>query len=134
MAKSLVNNLLGRFGIKVDKPVTKIVSLKTFNSISTRNVVTCYKTITSDSILVSYIPKLDANVIASHKLDIVKLASKYKDEEKVGFDASSIPISAAITCYGRIHINKLKIFIMKNGGTIYYSDTDSIITDIKLPQ
>lgn len=46
---------------------------------------------------------------------------------------SSVPISAAITAYDRIHINKLKLDILNKGGILYYSDTNSIVTNIKLP-
>lgn len=46
----------------------------------------------------------------------------------------SITTAAAITAYGRIHINKIKLLIMSLGGKIYYSDTDSVVTDIELPQ
>lgn len=47
--------------------------------------------------------------------------------------ATSISTSAAVTAYGRIHITDLKLKIMKLGGKIWYSDTDSIVTDIRLP-
>lgn len=45
----------------------------------------------------------------------------------------SIPIAAAVTAYGRINIYKYKDWIVKNGGTLYYSDTDSIYCSIPLP-
>lgn len=41
-------------------------------------------------------------------------------------------ISSAITAYGRIEIDKVKRLVIKEGGNIYYSDTDSIITDHKI--
>lgn len=37
-----------------------------------------------------------------------------------------------MTAYARIYISKLKLYILSLGGKIYYSDTDSIITDLKL--
>ena len=42
-------------------------------------------------------------------------------------------ISAVITAYARIHMNKLKLNILNKGGKLYYSDTDSIVTEIELP-
>lgn len=82
--------------------------------------------------MVSYVNKLDSKIIRTHDLDIIKLASKKKDEENSWHSATSLVISAAITAYGRIHITKLKLEILRLGGNIYYSDTDSIVTDIKL--
>jgi len=41
LAKSLLNNLIGRFGMDIIKPVTEIVDSKTFNEISlTRKITT----------------------------------------------------------------------------------------------
>ena len=133
LAKSLLNNLLGRFGIQIYKPITDIVSVKTMDTICAMRKVTSYTQISKDKVLLSYINKLDPSVIASHKLDIIKILNKYKDIESPSFDGTSIVISAAVTAYGRIHISKLKLDILNKGGEIYYSDTDSIVTNIKLP-
>lgn len=43
MAKSLLNNLLGRFGIRLDKGITDIISSNSFNSLSTIKKVNSYK-------------------------------------------------------------------------------------------
>lgn len=48
------------------------------------------------------------------------------------YPSVSIAISAAVTAYGSIHISKIKKDILKANGNIYYSDTDSIVTDIEL--
>lgn len=45
----------------------------------------------------------------------------------------SLPISVAVTAYGRMNIYAYKAYVIKNGGTLYYSDTDSVYTSIKLP-
>ncbi|EAW14651.1 uncharacterized protein ACLA_056740, partial [Aspergillus clavatus NRRL 1] len=91
-----------------------------------------YKYISNNKILVSYIPKLDKDIIDSHNLDIFKILNKYKDHEVQNLNVTSIAISAAITAYGRIHINKLKLNVLNKGGKIYYSDTDSLVINIKL--
>jgi hypothetical protein len=41
----------------------------------------------------------------------------------------NLAISSAITSYARIYMNKIKLDILKNGGDIYYTDTDSIVTN-----
>ena len=132
MAKSLLNNLLGRFGIQLDKPVTDVVSVRNMDTICTMRKVTSYTKISENKFLLTYINKLDAKTIASHNLDIIKILNKYKDIESPSFDATSLVISAAVTAYARIHISKLKLGIIQQGGEIYYSDTDSIVTNIKL--
>ena len=133
MAKSLLNNLLGRFGINLEKPITDVVSTTTFEKYSVMYKIISYKHISNNKILISYIPKLDKDIIDSHDLDILKILTKYKDHEVQNLNTTSIVISAAITAYGRIHMNKLKLDILNKGGEIYYSDTDSIVTNIKLP-
>lgn len=100
MAKSLLNNLLGRFGINLEKPVTEVLSVKTFQSKMLINKITSYKWISQDKVLVSYIPKLDYNVIKSHNLDFIKVVNKFQDSELKGPDVSSIVISAAIINHG----------------------------------
>lgn len=140
IAKSLLNNLLGRFGIMLDKSVTDLVSINRFNEISIMHKITSYKQVSEAKILVSYIPKLprgsgmsparggrtpsrgglDLDVIRSNGLDIVKIADTNKDQEIKSLSVTSIPISAAVTAYGRIHISKLKLEILKMEGSIYY--------------
>lgn len=46
----------------------------------------------------------------------------------------SVAISAAVTAYGRIHISRIKKSILLMAGSIYYSDTDSIVTNLELPK
>lgn len=133
ISKSLLNNLLGRFGIKLDKTITEIVSTKRFSIMRLINKISGYQILSEDKILVSYTPGLDNNIIKSNNLDIAKISKVYKDKERLGYENSSIAISAAVTAYGRIHISQLKLDIINMGGSIYYSDTDSIVTNIKLP-
>lgn len=134
MAKSLLNNLLGRFGIQLDKAVTEIVTVNTFeNTIYPYKEVKSEKKLSNDKILVTYVNKLNAELINEGNFDMVKLAAKYKDNETQDIGASSIVISAAITAYARIRISEIQLELLKSGGKIYYSDTDSLVTDIKLP-
>lgn len=57
---------------------------------------------------------------------------KYNDKQLKLLNNTSIVINAAVTAYARIHMNKFKLDILKQGGKLYYSDTDSIVTDIEL--
>lgn len=132
ISKSLLNNLLGRFGINLEKPVTKLLTKKGFDTRMLISKITSYKQITDNKFLVSYIPKLDPDIIADNDLDIIKIVKKYNDNEVQSLEVSSVVISAAVTAYGRIHMNKIKLDILKNGNNIYYTDTDSIVTDKEL--
>lgn len=133
IAKSLLNNLLGRFSINLEKSVTEVMSIKEFDTRSTFNRIVSDVKISEDKILVTYLPKLDENLIKHNDLDITKPLTKYKDHEIQFLDAFSIVISAAVIAYGRIYMNKLKLDLLNKGGNLHYSDTDSIVTDIKLP-
>lgn len=94
-----------------------------------------YKTISENNVMVSYTEKLDSTVIKKHELDFVKVLNKYKDRERQRLNITSVVISAAITSYARIYITNLKLDIInKLGGKIYYSDTDSIVTETALPE
>ena len=48
------------------------------------------------------------------------------------FKDVSLTTAAAITSYARIYMSKIKLDILSKGGSIYYTDTDSIVTDIPL--
>lgn len=56
------------------------------------------------------------------------------ENNEVSYPSVSVAISAPVTAYGRIHINKIKKDILNLGGKLYYSDTDSIVTNIELPK
>ena len=134
MAKSLLNNLLGRFGISLDKPVTEIFSKSYYKSLIRTNKIVDGTSISDDKVLVTYVPKLDYEVVKEHNLDFLSLVNAKNDKELGGINATSVVISAAITAYARIHMNKLKLAILDKGGKLYYSDTDSIVTNIELPE
>jgi hypothetical protein len=55
-----------------------------------------------------------------------------RTKKEISNDFRSVAISAAITSYGRIRMYDIMCDIEKAGGTIYYSDTDSVITDLNL--
>jgi hypothetical protein len=45
---------------------------------------------------------------------------------------TSIRISPFTTAYARVHMNKIKLGIIAAGASIFYYDTDSIVTDLSL--
>lgn len=81
MAKSLLNNLLGRFGIDIEKPKSEIMTSDAFNKLQTMHKITSFKQISDSRVLVTYIPSLDYEIIKSHDLDFIKILSKQRDKE-----------------------------------------------------
>ncbi len=137
--KLLLNSLLGRFGLNLVKTVTKLVDRKTFDKIQTTRILTCLPKHMHDSILVSYIPGINKKLCDTLGIDVLKVRDSELDSKDSNiidientFPGVSVAISAAVTAYGRVYMCKLKILILKLGGKIYYSDTDSIVTDLDL--
>jgi hypothetical protein len=98
--------------------------------------VNSVKQLDGDMYLVSYIPEISQSRCEAVGLDYIEVLRKEcsnKNLEKSRyFDDVSIATAAAITSYGQIHITKIKLDILQRGGQIFYSDTDSIVTDVKL--
>lgn len=139
IAKSLLNNLLGRFGLNIQKPVTDIISLDEREFLqSTREFVSEPKQVTDQDFLVTYYPAISKEICSKHNLDYIKVLntqSKFNVKEKdAEFKDVSISTAAAVTSYARIYMSKIKLLIHDLGGKVYYTDTDSIVTNIELPE
>jgi DNA polymerase type B, organellar and viral len=138
IAKSLLNNFLGKWGLILDKPVTKLVTTNEFKEILQVKKYISHKYICG-KILLTHGSEINPSVCKAHKVDYIhaiqndiacKIESKtFKNEN---FNDVSIAIASAITSYSRIYINQVKLNILERGGSIYYTDTDSIVTNIKL--
>lgn len=129
IAKSLLNNLIGRFGLNIVKPITRILKEKDKDLISSTRQVLGIKPLNYDSYLVTYTPRLDKTVCAEYEMDYMKLLSRGDSLEKSSkvFSEVSISTPAMINSYARIYMNKMKLFVLSEGGEIFYSDTDSLI-------
>ena len=137
IAKSLLNNLFGRLGMDITKPITKLVNKNKLDDLlSTRELNSVIINITENDYLISYYPEISREICESHGLDYVKVYNsslgpndmEYYNE----FRDVSLTTAAAITSYARIYMSKIKLDILSKGGLIYYTDTDSIVTDIPL--
>jgi hypothetical protein len=131
--------LLGRFGLNIQKPVTDIISLDEREFLqSTREFVSEPKQVTDQDFLVTYYPAISKEICSSHNLDYIKVLntqSKFNVKEKdAEFKDVSISTAAAVTSYARIYMSKIKLLIHDLGGKVYYTDTDSIVTNIELPE
>jgi len=90
-----------------------------------------------DSIYIdTYKPGIDKDVCDEFNIDYHELLNKENLSESSisGVGNLSITTAAATLSYARIHMIKIMMFILENGGTIYYTDTDSIVTDFELPE
>ena len=71
--------------------------------------ITSYNYISKDKVLVSYVPRLDEEIIKNNNLDLIKLVTRFKDSEIQSLNVASIPISAAVTSYARIHTHLARV-------------------------
>lgn len=141
ITKSFLNNLLGRWGLDINKYITRFVSHDEFEWIRITRKIRSFNYI-EDKVLVTYDKEISEEVCESHNLDYMKvLESQVKDQidaknalssEHDKFNDVSVAISSAITAYARVFMNRVKLDILNKGGYLYYTDTDSIVTDIKL--
>jgi len=137
ITKSLLNNLLGRFGMDINKPKTEIVNADKLEEILSTRIHESYpKQITDDDYLISYYPEISKSICESHGKDYLKVYTNSSNnidmEKNKQFSDVSISTSAAITSYSRIFMSKIKLDILRNNGEIYYTDTDSIVTNVPL--
>lgn len=137
VAKLFLNSLLGRFGLRLDFNITDIVDEKQFDRIASTRAINSYVQLNNNTYLVNYNTDIDLDICKGSSVDISKVSDILVNNENVTrnkYDSVSVPISAAITAYGRIHMAKIKLEILNKGGKIYYSDTDIIVTNIELPE
>lgn len=136
VAKLILNSLIGRFGMNFLKTVTRLFNSNTHDLISVTRAIKNSIEIDEDLYLDSFTPGVDKEVCESFGVDMIKVLNTESVDEKSSsgrFKTVSIPIAAATLSYARIHMAKLMSYILENNGKIYYTDTDSIVTDYKLP-
>ena len=131
--KSLLNNLLGRFGLNIIKPVNKIVNEKELDFLLRTRKIISFHEINSNSILVNYNPIIDQDICIQNGLDYNKVlleSENFKIDKKINkFQDVSLIVSALVTSYARVFMLKIILDFFKDGGVIYYMDTDSIVTN-----
>lgn len=131
VAKSLLNNLLGRFGMNINKPITEIVNKQQLDILLATRELNSFSQITENIYLVSFNPKISKDICETHGYDYIKVLKELNInmDSNDEFKDISLVISAAITSYARVYMSSIKLGILNKGGNIYYTDTDSIVTD-----
>ena len=136
ITKLLLNAPFGRLGMSIFKTKTDLISKKELDLLLSTQEISSFLEINPDLFLVNYKNEISKSIVESGGLDYMKILNKYSkidQENKRYFADVSISTATAITAYARIYINKIKLWILNNGGEIIYSDTDSIVTNISLP-
>ena len=136
VAKLLLNSLIGKFGMDFLKPVTKLFTKEKNDLIYTTRLVRNSIEIDEDLYLTSFIPPIDKNVCEEFGLDYIKVlnSENYDETKSIGsYKSVSISTAAATIAYARIYMAKMLLYVLNNNGKLYYTDTDSIVTDLKLP-
>jgi dsRNA-specific ribonuclease len=127
-AKLILNSLHGRLGMQEFKDATKVVSREKSEEImKTRKVFTEYE-LDNDTFLINYETKPDKGLCLASGSNYMQLL--IEESKNVHKSNISIIVSIAITAYARMYMNELKHFYDYE---IYYSDTDSIVTNKPLP-
>lgn len=155
ICKLLLNSLYGKFGMDPHLEKWRLVDK---DSLLTRGKLPNDVIELGDKILISEpdtknvvvkpsVTKEEANILLAKRegveLDVLltrlttdKILLKERNsliKNSQNLDIS-LPIAAAVTAYARIQIYKFKDYIVKNGGTLYYTDTDSIHASMPLPE
>jgi DNA-dependent RNA polymerase auxiliary subunit epsilon len=136
VVKSLLNNLIGRFALNFVKPISKTVNKTELDYLLTTKEIKTFKKINENNFLITYIPIVNKDICDSHNLDYYKVILNEKNNKTTSnvavFQDISIVIASFVTAYARVYMHKIKLAILNVGGKIYYSDTDSIVTDLTL--
>jgi hypothetical protein len=100
---------------------------------STKKIKT-FKSINTDNFIITFVPVINKYICASPDLDFYKI--NLNEKIIVGkdyiFKDTSINISTFTTVFAFIQINQIKLDVITSGKIIYYSDTDSLPTNLSL--
>lgn len=133
VSKSLLNNLIGRFGMTIDKPITCIVNDELLDRIDSTREVNSVISIADNSNLVNLNPIVNKDICEEFNVDYVSALNEVFNinvlDKPSKFKDVNIAISVAVNSYARVYMAKLKLELLNKGYNIYYSDTDSIVTD-----
>jgi hypothetical protein len=135
VAKLILNSIIGRFGMDIKKNKTTLITEEKHLELLTTKVL-------KNSIdlggmyLDTYVPDIDREVCINFGKDYNQVLNNENLGEKEINPANNVSITtaAAVLSYARIHMTKIMLYILENKGTLYYTDTDSIVTDFELPK
>ena len=123
IAKILLNSLYGRFGMDDNFSETEILSGKDYLEMEKDNSVEII-----DSV------QLKDKYMVTSKYHSTYLNTRLDNGNE--FHNVNIAIASAVTAYARIHMSQFKDpkFLRDNDLNLYYTDTDSLYFDNKIPE
>jgi hypothetical protein len=122
IAKLLMNSLYGKFGMRMERTLVEIFDISTDEGHKTmKKSVDSYQKSIKDFI------KLDDKYIVVVRDSLVDL--RYNEEQDM-YHGTNVNIASTITSAARVFMS---IFKNNPNFTLYYSDTDNIVTDQPLP-
>jgi hypothetical protein len=127
ISKLLMNSLYGKFGMS---PILMNYDIYSSDSDIIDIIEECAEDIINFGDIKLIGSEIENNSHESYK----KVSSDKESGIKTKYEhllKISTPIAMFVTAYSRIHMNRLKFKYQDN---IYYTDTDSIILDVELPE
>jgi hypothetical protein len=123
IAKLMLNNLYGRFGLKYEESISKFVTPEeAIKLILTKQVVENYP-ISEDLEFIRYSLE-PSDILEEIDKEEFKELNQKNEKSNEDFIIRSIPIAAMITSYARCYMHQ---FLNIPDNICYYSDTDSIV-------
>lgn len=129
ISKLILNSLSGRFAMNENLPNTIIIDEQEFDYYVAYYTITDYKELDSNKIMITYIDSPNLDVVKNSGAPIEHYYQLLTDRDNIV--NTSIPISAAITSYGRIFMSE---YIMNPEYDIAYIDTDGMLIQKPLPE
>nr|YP_008475230.1 hypothetical protein [Candida corydali]AGS44529.1 hypothetical protein [Candida corydali] len=139
--KSLLNNFLGRFGMRQDKGNTYIVNKELYDLLNIGFNVKGMQQI-HDKYLINtdLVPKPSKSLnipgfdYSNYMNDTTqKLKENSIMMKRSQYSETNVAITSLVNAYARVYLNTLKLALYRNGYTLYYCDTDSLVIDKELP-
>lgn len=126
IAKLLMNSMYGRFGMHTEAIQSAIINPRQLNKYSLT-----FKILSQIDfgkfLLIHYSLKAPDQLGESPNYRLIR-------EFRSGIPSrTNVAIASAVTAYSRMIINGHKLTALRNNLNIYYSDTDSLVVDGKLP-
>ena len=80
--KSLLNNLIGRFGLNIYKPLMEEVDLEKWSKIANTKEITSHIPLNDNKFLITYYPNVSKDICHQHGLNYTEEWIKNKEENK----------------------------------------------------
>lgn len=132
-AKMVLNSMYGRLGMKPYLDNIDIVGSKKADEILSKFNVKEQYSLTNELEFIRYENKPITGFLELYDKDEYLNFMLDCDSKNISTN-QSLPSAIAVTAYARIEMIQYKLLLSKLGIKLYYTDTDSIITDRVLPQ